>query len=76
MREDNREFAFCFKKAKGLRLISPNKNLVEVYKKKSRSALNMLSSAIEKGEDEWILDMDNCMTCITFYCSYTDRELL
>lgn len=55
MKEED-DFAFCFKKSSGLRLISPNDNLVEVYKRKSRSALNMLNSAIEKNEDEWILD--------------------
>jgi len=56
MKEKDNNFAFCFKKASGLKLISPNDNLVEVYKRKSRSALNMLNSAIEKDEDEWILD--------------------
>ncbi|PIN93990.1 hypothetical protein COU54_00755 [Candidatus Pacearchaeota archaeon CG10_big_fil_rev_8_21_14_0_10_31_24] len=56
MKEKDNDFAFCFKKASGLKLISPNDNLVEVYKRKSRSALNMLNSAIEKEEDEWILD--------------------
>jgi uncharacterized protein (UPF0332 family) len=56
MKEKDKDFAFCFKKASGLKLISPNDNLVEVYKRKSRSALNMLNSAIEKDENEWILD--------------------
>src|SRR3989344_4373909 len=56
MKEKDNDFAFCFKKASGLKLISPNENLVKVYKRKSRSALNMLQSAIEKKEYEWILD--------------------
>ncbi len=56
MKEKDNDFAFCFKKASGLKLISPNENLVHVYKRKSRSALNMLNSAIEKEENEWILD--------------------
>lgn len=56
MKEEDNNFKFCFKKVGGLKLVSPNDNLVEVYKRKSRSALNMLSSAIEKEEDEWILD--------------------
>ena len=56
MEEKSKDFGFCFKKAKGLKLISPNENLVEVYKRKSRSALNMISSAIEKQENEWILE--------------------
>jgi len=56
MKEKKDNYLFCFKKAGGLKLISPNERLVEVYKKKSRSALNMLESAKEKQEDEWILD--------------------
>src|SRR3989344_3446078 len=56
MKEKNDNFGFCFKKASGLKLISSNENLVKVYKRKSKSALNMLQSAIEKKEDEWILD--------------------
>jgi len=45
-----------FQKNWGLKFVNPNERLVEVYKKKSRSALNMLESAKEKQEDEWILD--------------------
>src|SRR3989338_6882231 len=56
MKEKKGDYSFCFKKASGLKLITPNKNLVRVYKRKSRSALNMLESAREKQEDEWILD--------------------
>jgi len=56
MKEKKGDYSFCFKKAGGLKLVSPNEGLVEVYKKKSRSALNMLESAKEKQEDEWILD--------------------
>jgi len=50
------DFSYCFKKAPGLKLVTPNDNLVEVYKRKSRSALNMLESSKEKEEDEWILE--------------------
>src|SRR3989338_2571436 len=56
MKEKKDDYSFCFKKAGGLKLVNPNERLVEVYKKKSRSALNMLESAKEKQEDEWILD--------------------
>ena len=56
MKEKKDDYSFCFKKAGGLKLVTPNERLVEVYKKKSRSALNMLESAKEKQEDEWILD--------------------
>ena len=50
------DFSYCFKKVVGLKIITPNDNLVEVYKRKSRSALNMLESSKEKEEDEWILE--------------------
>jgi len=50
------DFSYCFKKSSGLSLTSPNENLVKVYKRKSKSALNMLDSAKEKQEDDWILD--------------------
>lgn len=56
MKEKKDDHSFCFRKSGGLKLINPNERLVEVYKKKSRSALNMLESAKEKQEDEWILD--------------------
>ena len=56
MAEKRDDYSFCFKKASGLKLVNSNERLVEVYKKKSRSALNMLESAREKQEDEWILD--------------------
>ena len=56
MKKKKDDFSFCFKKAGGLKLVKPNENLVEVYKRKSRSALNMLDSAKEKQEDDWILD--------------------
>lgn len=56
MNEKRDSYSFCFKKAGGLKLVNPNERLVEVYKKKSRSALNMLESAKEKQEGEWILD--------------------
>src|SRR4030042_7096511 len=56
MKEKKNNYSFCFKKTGGLKLVNPNERLVEVYKKKSRSALNMLESAKEKQENEWILD--------------------
>ena len=56
MNEKKDSHSFCFKKTGGLKIVNPNERLVEVYKKKARSALNMLESAKEKQEDEWILD--------------------
>ena len=46
---------WCKKQAKGLKLIEPNENLAKAYFKKAKSSLNMLSSAIEKKELEWIV---------------------
>ena len=54
--KEKKDSSFCFKKTGGLKLVNSNERLVEVYKKKSRSALNMLESAKEKQEEEWILD--------------------
>lgn len=56
MKEKKDDFSFCFKKASGLKLVNPNETLANVYKRKSKSALNMLDSAKEKQEYEWILD--------------------
>ena len=54
--EEDKDFKWCLKTGKGLRLVESNENLVKVYLRKSKSALNMLDSAIEKDELEWILD--------------------
>ena len=51
MKEKKDGYSFCFRKAGGLKFVSPNERLVEVYKRKSRSALNMLESAKEKQEE-------------------------
>ena len=56
MKKKRGNFLYCFKKAAGLRLIEPNENLMKVYRRKSKSALNMLNSALEKQENEWVLD--------------------
>ncbi|MDO8516994.1 MAG: hypothetical protein Q7S33_02610 [Nanoarchaeota archaeon] len=56
MKKEKNDFAFCFRKIGGLNLIFPNENLVNVYKQKSKSALNMLDAAKEKQENDWILD--------------------
>lgn len=45
---------WCIKQKKGIRIVTPNNNLCFVYIKKAKSSLNMLSSAIEKEEYEWI----------------------
>ena len=63
MAEESGDFRYCFRKSRGLRLNNPNENLVRVYARKSKSAFNMLNSAIEKQEYEWILD-------ISYYAKY------
>src|SRR3989344_2202533 len=63
MAKGSGDFRYCFRKLRGLRIINPNENLVRVYTRKSKSALNMLNSAIEKQEYEWILD-------ISYYAKY------
>ncbi|MFH1065586.1 MAG: HEPN domain-containing protein [Nanoarchaeota archaeon] len=50
----NTELDWCKTQKKGIRLAVPSKVLGEVYLKKSESALNMLVSAIEKNEPDWI----------------------
>ena len=45
---------WCCKQKKGIKLEKPNENLCRVYFKKAKSALNMLTSAVEKDELDWI----------------------
>ncbi|MFT4309458.1 MAG: HEPN domain-containing protein [Candidatus Woesearchaeota archaeon] len=46
--------AWCLQQKRGIRIEEPNDNLSDVYIKKAISSLNMLESAIEKNEIEWI----------------------
>lgn len=50
------DLSWCLRNKKGIKLITSNDNLSKVYLRKSRSSLNILSSAIEKKEWEWILE--------------------
>lgn len=45
---------WCKKQKRGIKVEKPNENLCKAYIKKSKSALNMLNSAIEQNEPEWI----------------------
>lgn len=45
---------WCLNQKKGIKLEEPNDNLCNAYLKKAKSALNMLSSASEKNEVDWI----------------------
>ena len=46
--------SWCWKQKRGIKLEEPNNNLCNAYVKKAKSALNMLDSAIEKEEIDWI----------------------
>ncbi len=46
--------SWCWKQKRGIKLEEPNDNLCKAYIKKAKSALNMLDSAIEKDEMDWI----------------------
>lgn len=45
---------WCLKQKRGIKLEEPNGNLCNVYIKKAKSSLNMLGSAAEKDEIDWI----------------------
>jgi len=46
--------SWCWKQKRGIKLEEPNNNLCKAYVEKAKSALNMLDSAIEKEEIDWI----------------------
>jgi len=46
--------SWCWKQKRGIKLEEPNNNLCNVYIKKAKSSLNMLESATEKDEIDWI----------------------
>ena len=46
--------SWCWKQRRGITLEEPNNTLCNAYIEKAKSALNMLDSAIEKDEIDWI----------------------
>ena len=46
--------SWCLKQKRGIKIEDPNDNLCNVYIKKAKSALNILTSATEKDEVDWI----------------------
>jgi len=46
--------SWYWKQKRGIKLEEPNSNLCNAYIEKTKSALNMLDSAIEKDEIDWI----------------------
>jgi uncharacterized protein (UPF0332 family) len=53
MRKEDK-ILWCLKQKRGITLGIPNDNLCRAYFKKAKSALNMLSSAVQKDEVDWI----------------------
>lgn len=54
---------WCWKQKRGIKLEEPNDNLCNVYFKKAKSSLNILESATEKEEIDWI-------TTTAYYARY------
>jgi uncharacterized protein (UPF0332 family) len=52
--ESENTVSWCLKQKRGIKIEEPSYNLCKVYIKKSKSGLNMLSSATEKDEVDWI----------------------
>ena len=46
--------SWCWKQKRGIKLEAPNDNLSKVYIKKAKSSLNILESATQKDEVDWI----------------------
>jgi uncharacterized protein (UPF0332 family) len=45
---------WCCKQKRGIKLEDPNNNICKAYVEKAKSSLNMLDSAFEKDEIDWI----------------------
>ena len=58
MKKENklkRKIKWCLNQKSGIKLEEPNENLKKEYLKKAKSSLNMLNSALEKNEIDWIV---------------------
>ncbi len=58
---------WCLKQKRGIKIVEPNKNLVKAYLKKAKSSLNILNSAIEKKEYDWIVTTSYYAKYFSFY---------
>jgi len=66
MKEDKgskKHISWCLRQKRGIKLEEPNDNLCKVYIKKAKSSLNMLDSAIDKDETDWV-------TTTAYYARY------
>jgi uncharacterized protein (UPF0332 family) len=52
--KDN-DIIWCFKQKRGTRIIDPNENLTKAYLKKTISALNTMTAALQIKETDWII---------------------
>ena len=59
--------SWCLKQKRGIKIEDSNNNLCNVYISKAKSALNMLSSATEKDEVDWIATTDYYARYFAFY---------
>jgi len=59
--------SWCLKQKRGIKLEELNDNLCNVYIKKAKSSLNMLSSATEKDEVDWIATTAYYARYFSFY---------
>ena len=48
------KISWCLNQKRGIKLEEPNNNLCQAYFKKAKGSLNMLLSALEKEEIDWI----------------------
>jgi uncharacterized protein (UPF0332 family) len=64
---DRTHIGWCCKQKRGINLERQNENLCTVYIKKAKSALNMLSSATEKDELDWIATTAYYARYFSFY---------
>ena len=67
MKSDENNILWCLKQKRGIKIEEPNDNLCDVYLKKAKSALNMLSSASDKEEVDWIVTTAYYARYFAFY---------
>jgi len=67
MKEDKNRISWCWRQKSGIKLEQPNDNLCNVYVKKAMGSLNMLESAVEKKEINWIPTMAYYARYFSFY---------
>lgn len=64
---DSNHISWCLKQKRGIKLEEPNDNLCNEYIRKAKSALNILISAFEKNEIDWIVSTAYYARYFAFY---------